>query len=144
MRITTTIAVALLSLGLSAQATTDEEFNYLTKGYKIQVESGLDMKKGYHIELLDSLNTNSSGVVRIMKFHGLYRSGATKPCAMLCVMTRPDTKFTGYTCLPSFDAGDDMWNKAIVGMVELYGDNQQAMSALLYGHMHLASKGYTR
>ena len=29
--------------------TTEEEYNYLTKGYKIQVESGLDMKKGYSL-----------------------------------------------------------------------------------------------
>lgn len=28
-------------------ATTEEEYNYMTKGYRIQVESGLDMKKGY-------------------------------------------------------------------------------------------------
>ena len=27
--------------------TTEEEYNYLTKGYKVQTESGLDMKKGY-------------------------------------------------------------------------------------------------
>lgn len=30
--------------------TTMEEYNYMTKGYKIQVESGLDMKKGYYFE----------------------------------------------------------------------------------------------
>jgi hypothetical protein len=27
--------------------TTLDEYNYMTKGYRIQVESGLDMKKGY-------------------------------------------------------------------------------------------------
>ena len=27
--------------------TSEEEYNYLTKGYKVQIESGLDMKKGY-------------------------------------------------------------------------------------------------
>lgn len=27
--------------------TTEEEYNYLTKGYRVQTESGLDMKKGY-------------------------------------------------------------------------------------------------
>jgi len=27
--------------------TTLEEYNYITKGYKVQIESGLDMKKGY-------------------------------------------------------------------------------------------------
>jgi hypothetical protein len=30
--------------------TTEEEYNYLTKGYAIQISSGLDMKKGVHHE----------------------------------------------------------------------------------------------
>ena len=29
---------------------TQEEFNYLTKGLKVQEESGLDMKKGYVLQ----------------------------------------------------------------------------------------------
>lgn len=33
-----------------ALPTTMEEYNYMTKGYKIQIESGLDMKKGYYFE----------------------------------------------------------------------------------------------
>ncbi len=38
------------SMIIHATPTTLEEFNYLTKGYKIQIESGLDMKKGYFFE----------------------------------------------------------------------------------------------
>ncbi len=34
----------------SVPPTTEEEYNYMTKGYKVQVESGLDMKKGYVME----------------------------------------------------------------------------------------------
>jgi len=33
--------------------TTIEEFNYVTKGYKIQIESGLDMKRGYSVKDLN-------------------------------------------------------------------------------------------
>jgi hypothetical protein len=35
--------------------TTIEEFNYVTKGYKIQIESGLDMKRGYSVKDLTRL-----------------------------------------------------------------------------------------
>ena len=38
------------SMLIRAAATTMEEYNYMTKGYKIQTESGLDMKKGYYFE----------------------------------------------------------------------------------------------
>lgn len=33
-----------------AQSTTQEEYLYMTKGLKIQLESGLDMKKGYKLK----------------------------------------------------------------------------------------------
>lgn len=38
------------SMLANATPTSLEEYNYLVKGYKIQVESGLDMKTGYHFE----------------------------------------------------------------------------------------------
>lgn len=37
-------------------STTVDEYNYMTKGYKVQVESGLDMKKGYTINDLNTLD----------------------------------------------------------------------------------------
>lgn len=36
----------------TSSPTTEEEYNYVTKGYKVQIESGLDMKKGYAFEEL--------------------------------------------------------------------------------------------
>lgn len=33
-----------------AQNTTQEEYNFMVKGYRHLVESGLDMKKGYYLE----------------------------------------------------------------------------------------------
>lgn len=43
------LAAAFFSVTLFGQ-TTEEEYNYLTKGYKVQIESGLDMKKGYEFK----------------------------------------------------------------------------------------------
>lgn len=56
MKILLTLSLVYWTLSLHAQLdtslihaipTTMEEYNYMTKGYKIQIESGLDMKKGY-------------------------------------------------------------------------------------------------
>ncbi len=41
--------------GKSQSGTTMEEYNYVTKGLKIQLESGLDMKNGYAIIPVDTL-----------------------------------------------------------------------------------------
>ena len=32
---------------IETSKTTEEEYNYMTKGYRMQLEGGLDMKKGY-------------------------------------------------------------------------------------------------
>ena len=45
-------AITLSSIGQSkfvavSQPTTEEEYNYVTKGYPTQISEGLDMKKGY-------------------------------------------------------------------------------------------------
>lgn len=41
--ISATICDAQMKTGI----TTEEEYNYMTKGYQMQLSSGLDMKKGY-------------------------------------------------------------------------------------------------
>lgn len=41
------IASLLMGVTSFAQHTTEEEYNYMNKGLQIQIESGLDMKKGY-------------------------------------------------------------------------------------------------
>lgn len=38
----------------------DEEYNYMAKGYWSQVENGLDMKKGYEIENTDGYELSNS------------------------------------------------------------------------------------
>ncbi len=53
MRISITIIFCIASF-ITLGQTTETEYNYVTKGYKIQLESGLDMKKGYRFEDLDT------------------------------------------------------------------------------------------
>ena len=96
--------------------TTEEEYNYLTKGYKIQVESGLDMKKGYSLVDLSpskgwSISFNEGSIVRSIKYKALVRDGETKPCAILCIMERKDTGYSSYWCIPSSNAPKELWNK---------------------------------
>jgi hypothetical protein len=48
------LVLFLFSLHSFSQTST-EEYNYVTKGLKIQMESGLDMKKGYVLEAMDTI-----------------------------------------------------------------------------------------
>lgn len=80
------------------KGTTEEEYNYLTKGYKIQLESGLDMKKGYILKDMGEWEEGSYG----FKFKALIREEADELAGIL-VMAKSDS-WTGistyYLCIP--------------------------------------------
>jgi YHS domain-containing protein len=77
--------------------TTEEEYNYVTKGYKVQTESGLDMKKGYEFgqileETFGDYNFNVMCLIRVPK----------KEIAALLVKTKSaNSGKTYYFCIPN-------------------------------------------
>lgn len=91
------LTTLLLLLGVTAHAqvmdsvagqkmtiTTVEEYNYLTKGYKVQIESGLDMKKGYSFG--ESVKATVDGKT-IFQFRPLIRESTKEVCAVLLTLT---------------------------------------------------------
>ena len=106
------LAIFSIISTIALSQTTLEEYNYLTKGYKIQIESGLDMKKGY--ELKDAMTTviRHNSYSRIVKFKYLYRIGEKYPCATLMIMERSSTNYQQYICIPSKNSSGSIWSKA--------------------------------
>lgn len=79
--------------------TTQEEYNYVTKGYKIQLESGLDTKKGYVIKdiAFDKINPSYS-----FEFKFLIRE-STQEIACIMVIAKSITwGNTYYLCIPNY------------------------------------------
>ena len=91
----------------SKTTTTEEEYNYVTKGYKVQIESGLDMKKGYSLKDLGEWNLKYSDVSRGFAFKGLYRDNDTIPCAVMAIYQKKRNNkpaISEYYCIPTLDA----------------------------------------
>jgi hypothetical protein len=80
----------------SSAPTTEEEYNYVTKGYKVQTESGLDMKKGYDFnevaeETLGDYKFTVMCLIRVPK----------KEVAALLIKTKSaNSGKTYYFCIP--------------------------------------------
>lgn len=118
--------------------TTEEEYNYITKGYKIQIESGLDMKKGYSFKDITpgySLFWDNGKIERNVKFKALFRDGEERPCAMLVRLERIGG-ITQYFCIPSYNADKKLWDALYKSMRDLE-DYQKWL--LLYATNYLAS-----
>jgi len=99
------LVICQTAYGQSSKGTTLEEFNYLRKGYQIQVESGLDMKKGYTLVDLMKSEVSNRFNSSSMVFKGLYRDGQQTPCAILCIMGRY------YVCIPHYESSDEIWKE---------------------------------
>jgi hypothetical protein len=90
--------------GASSKGTTIEEYNYITKGYKIQIESGLDMKKGYTFKDLLTEKIEFGWQKYTMNFKGLYRDGEQIPCAIMANINGV------YLCVPQYESDINIWN----------------------------------
>lgn len=96
--------------------TTMEEYNYITKGYRIQIESGLDMKKGYILKdyytYQDTGSLDYNARIRNVQFKALYKTGKSKPVALMMIWKRTDNGYKGYYCIPQINSSDEIWQKA--------------------------------
>ena len=112
----------LFSVSYSFSQTTMEEYNYITKGYKIQTESGLDMKKGYRFE--ESINSDFSinGEIRFFKFKKLIKINENRVCAIMVIYSKfgKVNMPVMYLCIPSKNSPPEIWG-LISEQIRTYG-----------------------
>ena len=125
-----------------AQKTTQEEYNYITKGYKVQMESGLDMKKGYFFKDLGTFGVKMGVENRDCTFKALHREGNDTPCAILMLYNRTDIKegMKYYVCIPSKDADASIWQQTLDFISSNFKDSNAMMQTVIYALMKFGSQ----
>ena len=149
MRTASILVGVLLLVGTSMCLcqTTMEEYNYITKGYKVQMESGLDMKKGYQFEDLNSSifpDPGDSTTYKKTEFKALLREGQSTPCAIMCIfttVTKSKIENADYICIPHSDSPKEIWSLAYDKVSAYSGE---AAHSLLVGLMYLADHYATK
>lgn len=79
-------------------STTIDEYNYLTQGYKIQLETGGDFKKGYQLNQFEKVNASNFEIT----YSYLIEEESKKAKAILIVIKKEKDKDDKirYLCLP--------------------------------------------
>ncbi|MFI5219653.1 MAG: hypothetical protein ACHQNT_09200, partial [Bacteroidia bacterium] len=67
-----------------AAPTSDDEYTYGSVGYKIQLQTKIPMKSGYHIMDFGKYEEPD----RVLAFKGLFRNEETEPCAVIMIYTK--------------------------------------------------------
>lgn len=95
--ISTILICLIFGTGVLFGQTSQEEYNYVTKGYKAQVDNGLDMKKGYELKDIDEKATQE----RKVSLKVLYRLKETKKeiAAYMIIYTKKGNS-SEYICVP--------------------------------------------
>lgn len=124
--------------------TTEEEYNYVTKGYQVQLESGLDMKKGYTIKDLGDWSLKYSDGTRGLTFKGLYRGADIKPCAIMSIYQKKEdgtATYSEYYCIPTADAST-LWDRTLTQLNANFNKSNanQIYAGMIWGLMHLSSQ----
>jgi hypothetical protein len=101
--------------------TTMTEYNYLTKGYQLDLETGRDIKNGYEL-LMATPNTESkvNGVARTISVSKFILIEENRTVALLIKISRKDTNYVKYLCLPDWDSTKDVKDKAKLDFFKQY------------------------
>ncbi|HCV42138.1 MAG TPA: hypothetical protein DGH68_01545 [Bacteroidetes bacterium] len=131
-------SLVLMFFSSQGQAqTTLEEYNYATKGYRVQIESGLDMKKGYTFEEINSIRLSyTTGGFRETEFKALFKEGTKKPAAILCIYSCSDNPSKEYLCIPQPNSPRELWDSTYAKIATFEGENA---TALMWGLAKLSS-----
>lgn len=117
------------SMLVNATPTTLEEYNYLVKGYKIQVESGLDMKIGYHLE---DIGEHDIGGYHF-KIKNLIRDSANELAGILIITESTSSGIIYYTGIPINNS--QLMDRYALGISKWHGGMQAAYSYLVGAYL---------
>ncbi len=98
------LIIFILVTFASRSQTTNQEYNYITKGYKIQVESGLDPKSEY---IFKDFGTFSS-LARSCQFIGLYRKKSGKLAGTMAIFNDLNGR-KYYFCIPAKGSSEELF-----------------------------------
>jgi hypothetical protein len=134
-----TLLAFLLFLSINAfSQTSQEEYDYLSKVYGEQRDTGMLVKKGYKVFELTTTFTAFSDTARNISFWGIVRKGQTKPSAILMKYDKLG-KGTVHICIPSIDAPQSMWFQTFEAIGNTFNKDELAMQTIVWGLMRLSA-----
>ncbi len=104
------VVVLLMCTSIFSQIkTTQEEYNYVTKGLKAQYANGMDMKKGYSLSLYEKIPYNNNITV---SYYLLKREETKNTAAIVMVFGKDiDSQNATLYCIPAYATDSNIWEQ---------------------------------
>jgi hypothetical protein len=131
------LALFVLASSVAFCQTTDDEYNYMIKGYAAQVSQGLDMKQGYSFTDKGTITYQSMNVD--VKY--LYRTNGNVFAGALLIVTgakgAKGALATQYFCVPAAGSVAYMWNNTLSYMDQAFGGDKSNYEGVMFAVMHM-------
>jgi hypothetical protein len=131
-------ALLLLSVNTFSQ-TTQDEYNYLSRVYGEQRDTGMLVKKHYKVVELTKTYTAFSDTARNISFWGIIRKGETKPSAILMKYDKAGNG-TVHICIPTINSPQSMWLQTFEAVGNTFKNDGLALQTIIWGLMRLSSQ----
>ena len=93
----TVILLFLLSFSVLAQETTEDEYDYLTYGIRVQLDSDLGMKKGYYFDFEDAYDFGEY----VFETKALMREKDNSWAGTLVIVHSRKVDASAFICIPT-------------------------------------------
>jgi hypothetical protein len=126
-----TVVIAMTSIFSTVVfgQTTLEEYNYVTKGYKVQLESGLDMKKGYELENVDEATAGE----RTVTLKKLIKTTTNQKKTVAYMLTyKKGSGTTEYICIPHPSSDNEIIDLYWKALYNGEGDSSFRLQLMAY------------
>jgi hypothetical protein len=120
--------LSVITVAQKIKPTTEDEYNFGTIGYKIQLQTKLPMKRGYSLVDLGGHEEPDRSVA----LKGLMREGETTPCAVIMVYSKLNTP-PEYFCMPTPDAPEALWTRFHQSLNVITENKQQQLQFMMLG-----------
>jgi len=114
----TILIVFILAITARVNAqTTQEEYNYVTRGYKIDIETGHDIKNGYEMKDIDRVQqtTKSNSIGREAWLKRFSRKSTNATAAYLIIYQRAGQE-KEYFCVPTLNSPKELHDAFFVSL----------------------------
>ncbi len=128
----------ILGTGLAYAQTTQDEYNYLTKGWLSMQQQGMGMKAGYATADKGKYVSEYGGYNLEVSILNLTRTADNSNAGYIIMIHDTKKNNTQYFGVPTKNSDQGIWNQTLTSIRTIYGKDPSGYEAIMYAMMHIA------
>jgi hypothetical protein len=132
-------ALFIMAASFSYAQTTQDEYNYMAKGWLSMQQQGMGMKSGYATADKGKYVLEYGGYNLEVSVLNLTRTADNSSAGYIVMVHDTKKNNTQYFAVPTKNTDQSIWNQTLASVRQVYGKDQSGFEAIMYAFMHIAN-----